>query len=284
MENGEPETNANEQTQTEYDRKQPAAQWKEIFSGAWQDFSPKHLSNLIFLIVGLLASPTIGYFMKQPKIIIGGSALAVTILIWLFAYHLMKQVDDLPDAPKAEKIDKMSTHTAPPATTSTQQPKESISSHEKTKMTNDQPKNKPSITQTMTNSPGSIQAGRDVNIHHGPQSRRLNEEQFSQIRAILNQAPKSKAIVNFAINSAEALSFAQQLVQVLTSAGWNATLGNPTIEHTPVNGVGLFVHSKDNLAAGALQHALGEVKFPAQGFVNPELPEGHIGIFIAPRN
>lgn len=93
MESEESKAETHKQSEAEYKRKHPSTQWKKVFNGAWQDFSPKHLSNLIFVVVGLLLSPIVGYIMNKPKIMIGGSALAVTILVWVFAYQMMKQVD-----------------------------------------------------------------------------------------------------------------------------------------------------------------------------------------------
>ena len=89
-----PKTKASEKADTEHKSEEPTAQWKERFRGAWHDFSPKYFSNLVFLIVGILVAPTIGVLMHSQKSIVYGAAAGITIVIWLFAYHVAQQKDE----------------------------------------------------------------------------------------------------------------------------------------------------------------------------------------------
>jgi hypothetical protein len=86
-------TKPDEQPQGKHESKKPSAQWQEIAVGAWQDFSPRYLANLVFLIIGILIAPGIGLLMNTKKSVIYGMAAGVTILIWLFAYHLAKRAE-----------------------------------------------------------------------------------------------------------------------------------------------------------------------------------------------
>jgi hypothetical protein len=90
MKSGIPETQTNEESETKHERKQTSTQWKKVFGGAWQDFSPRYFSNLLFLVIGLLVAPAVGVIMNKPKIVIAGFALGVTILIWVGAILLIK--------------------------------------------------------------------------------------------------------------------------------------------------------------------------------------------------
>lgn len=111
--------------------------------------------------------------------------------------------------------------------------------------------------------------------------RQITPEKRARILELLSNNPKGTTTISFAANDTEAFNFAKQLAEVLAAAGWHVTLGNPSIESTSVGGVGIFVHGEHNPPAVALQRALGEVGFPAAGFLNPELPEEYVGIFVS---
>ena len=76
-------------------------QWKKIFVGAFHDFSPKYQPNLVFLVIGLLVAPGVGLLMNTPKGIIYSCAAGVTLLIWLFAFYLVRQTSP-PRVPETE--------------------------------------------------------------------------------------------------------------------------------------------------------------------------------------
>jgi hypothetical protein len=75
-------------------QQQPRVQWKEIISGAWHDFSPGYLPNLLVSLIFLLITPAIGAVMNKPKIIIGGFALGLTVCVWLVAIFLMRHTEN----------------------------------------------------------------------------------------------------------------------------------------------------------------------------------------------
>ncbi|MDX2029227.1 MAG: hypothetical protein SF339_01060 [Blastocatellia bacterium] len=110
--------------------------------------------------------------------------------------------------------------------------------------------------------------------------RTLTAEKRARILEILKPSPKGIVKIAFAANDNEALSLATQIAEVLVAAGWQASPGGPTIESTTPKGLGIFVRNEQTPGAGALQHALAAVGFPAGGMTNPELPEGHIVLFV----
>lgn len=254
MESQIPKTHSDEQPNAENDREQPAAQWKKIFSGAWQDFSPKHLSNLIFLIVGLLLSPTVGYFMNKPKIMIGGSAFAVTILIWIFAYQMMKQAERLPSKPEtavdtvaqsgaqptehqnqptvsAQSQPEPIPSTKPPGMALPPSPPQNAEPHQGTKPMsenkNDAPKQPPSTSNSITNSPivnspNSVQnVGGTVTINQGPQHRVITTEQHNAIAAVL-KTHKPETVYVLIHGQEEPENYAEQIARAIEAGGWQA--------------------------------------------------------------
>ncbi|MBV8859054.1 MAG: hypothetical protein JOZ02_19135 [Acidobacteria bacterium] len=109
----------------------------------------------------------------------------------------------------------------------------------------------------------------------------ITPEKRARMLAILKQDSKGTTTISFAVNDKEAFNFAKQLAEVLAEAGWNVTLGNPSVESTPVGGIGIFVRNAQTPGAGALQQALGEIGYPASGHINHELPEGYVGVFVS---
>src|SRR5437868_11679644 len=89
-------THTNEEAEPEHTGDKPDAQWKKIIVGAWHHFSPKYLSNLLFLIVGFLIAPSVGIVMNNQKAVIYGAAGGLTLLLWLFAFHMAHQVQPRP--------------------------------------------------------------------------------------------------------------------------------------------------------------------------------------------
>src|SRR6266404_3046139 len=81
---------------------------------------------------------------------------------------------------------------------------------------------KPSIIQTMTNSAGAIQAGRDVNIHTQPAPRQLRPEQFNVLTHELKKYGGGSVEV-FEIGDPEATAFAQQFLVAIQASGWRIT-------------------------------------------------------------
>src|SRR5438034_10826644 len=86
---------------------------------------------------------------------------------------------------------------------------------------------KPSINQTMTNSPGGMQAGRDLIVSQGAKPRRLTPEQKRTLLEMLRDAPKGEIMVLCnAFAGTEPCDFANEIVSVLNDqvAGWRAKL------------------------------------------------------------
>ena len=135
------------------------------------------------------------------------------------------------------------------------------------------------IKQTMTNSPGAIQA-ESVTIMTDP-PRTITAVKQAQMLEILKSEPRGVIDISWVMGNDEARDFANQIGEVLRSAGWQVTMGSPATEGTSPRNIGIFVRSERTPGAGALQQALGKVGFPAVGILNPEFPEQRIGLFVA---
>jgi hypothetical protein len=69
-----------------------SAQWRHILRGAWRDFSPGYLPNLLVGLVLLFITPAIGVFMNSPRMIVIGAAIGLTVLIWIAAFFILKNM------------------------------------------------------------------------------------------------------------------------------------------------------------------------------------------------
>jgi hypothetical protein len=78
----------------------------------------------------------------------------------------------------------------------------------------------PALNQTMTNSPGGIQAGGNVTVNQTPPPRRIPEDARFRIVAMLSQT-RAKVEVLAPVNNNEAARLAMDIYEVLTSAGWD---------------------------------------------------------------
>ena len=113
--------------------------------------------------------------------------------------------------------------------------------------------------------------------------RTITPEKRARILEILRNEAKGEIKISFEVNNEEALDFARQIVEVLTFAGWNASIVGSAFEMTTPGPLTIFVSNAYNPPAAALQRALEEVGFPTKGFLNDKLPQGHIGMFVGRR-
>lgn len=140
-----------------------------------------------------------------------------------------------------------------------------------------------SINQTMTNSPGGIQAGGNITINERPQARELTPEQRQSLIRILNKSPKGSIDVTAVMGDNESAAFADQLTKILESAGWTVVHSGLTtfVGHT----VGLIVVIHDSQKvpehADVLRRALNSIGFPTKGEVSPSRPQDVIELVVA---
>jgi hypothetical protein len=88
-------------------------------------------------------------------------------------------------------------------------------------MSDDKP-NPPTVSQTMTNSPGSAQVVGDNNtVNLGPQPRTITVEQARKIIEVLRANPSQSITVYKSIIDNEAGNHALQIARVLELGGWN---------------------------------------------------------------
>ena len=125
--------------------------WHRIFRDAKHDaISGGWLANLVIGFALLLVGPLVGAYLNNPKLMFYGAATALTILVWLAAVLVARQI-----APTSQaSVEASEFSKSPPEFTAPQQSKE--------------------INQTMTDSPGGIQAGRDAVVNQKTHRRDLN--------------------------------------------------------------------------------------------------------------
>jgi hypothetical protein len=92
-------------------------------------------------------------------------------------------------------------------------------------MSNEKPKQPASITQTMTNSPGGIQAGRDVVINQKPQVRSLNETELAHMEELLHPYGGQRLFL-LKLGDEEANRFANQIERLFIKAAWDVVTFN----------------------------------------------------------
>lgn len=143
-------------------------------------------------------------------------------------------------------------------------------------------KNSPS--QTMTNSPNSIQAGGDVVINQGMQPRKLQPEQREKLLSVLVNRPKGQVIINTILGDSEAYSFAEELQDILVSAGWKSEGINQSIYNRIPIGLVVQVENRSSppLHAISLQQSFATIGFEVIGQYQPENPKDSV-IFIVGR-
>lgn len=133
-------------------------------------------------------------------------------------------------------------------------------------------------SQTMTNSPGGIQAGGDVIVNQAPPTRKLNEPQQMLFSELLKSNPKGEITVSCIENgSAEPCTFARQIVNLLKANGWTVVSFEPMIAWGDPNKIipEIYIQVQSNEhppdRAKVLQHALKIAGYEAIGFAESSL-------------
>jgi hypothetical protein len=143
-----------------------------------------------------------------------------------------------------------------------------------------------SINQTMTNSPGGIQAGGSVTINHGVQPRKLTDEQESLfVKFLRGNAKGGIEISCIESGGPEPCDFARQLAQLLGSAGWSVNFspimfgaGDPT---KTIPEMYILVRANDvPQRATVLQNALKSVGYNAVGIERPDVAPDHVQLTV----
>lgn len=147
-----------------------------------------------------------------------------------------------------------------------------------------QPTSTPSlINQSMVNSPGGIQAGGDVTINQGPQSRKLTPEQRGRLISALQQSvSKGQVRVTHVMGDAESTDFADELERVLEATGWKVNeIGESAFIPVP-KGLVVVVHSPETAPkhAFALVDAFTAAGFAIQRDVYPGLPSSTVELVV----
>ena len=70
--------------------------WGQVIKKTWNDLSPNWYPNFIIGIVFILIVPAIGVIMSNKKVIVYGATAGITILIWLVAFYLIKNISHSP--------------------------------------------------------------------------------------------------------------------------------------------------------------------------------------------
>jgi hypothetical protein len=143
-------------------------------------------------------------------------------------------------------------------------------------------KKPPSITQTMTNSPGGMQAGRDIIIN---QERKLTREQRDLFLTTVRSSSGEKGLVTIESpwGDSEAAKFAEQLSGLLIEGGWRTAVsqagGYPQI---PI-GLIMLVRDKDRLPStpAMLQFTLGLIGLKTDAHLGDEsVQPGNIRLIV----
>lgn len=110
--------------------------------------------------------------------------------------------------------------------------------------------------------------------------RTLTAEQRVRLLEILKHSPKGAFNISWVANNPETLRFADQLASVLKEAGWTLKETSGALDSNVPVGLLIRVQNPQTSRAVALQQALNEVGFPADGQIIPQLPEQTVLLFI----
>jgi hypothetical protein len=130
---------------------------------------------------------------------------------------------------------------------------------------------KPAVTQTMTNSPGGIQAAGDVTINPFPPERHLTPQQRATFLEITKGKPKGEIEMRCVAGSAlewQSCKFAKELQSLLIEAGWTVpSIGRAIYLDDPPIGLSILVESAERAPAHAvvLQQSLGAIDLLVPG-------------------
>lgn len=276
------EADTDENTKRKDQPHEPSKPWWQVIrqtigarssSGYWQNF-------VISVALALIA-PVVGIIMQSRKAIVIGAGCGVTILLWILIIAFVRRIPEEPKQSPASTDNQVETlGEMPPTQKGDLMP-------EKTPNSVEQPH---AISQTMTNSPGGIQAGGNVTISQGPQPRRLTADQQAFFTAFLRSNGKGSIDIACLENGGpEPCAFARQLVDLLKSSGWTIS------SFTPMIGFGdptktipemyLLVKSNQNppMRAIVLQQALRAVGYEATGFERPDQDADFLQLTVAPK-
>ncbi len=136
----------------------------------------------------------------------------------------------------------------------------------------------------MTNSPGGIQAGRDVIIN---QERQLTEEQRAHFLKAARSSPAEKGliVIEIPMGDSEAYKFAMQLDGLLRAAGWKTSVGQNGYDRgVPI---GLFMLARDQdhtpASAGLLQYAFSQIGLKFKAVLRGDIQPGNIHLIVGAR-
>jgi hypothetical protein len=143
-------------------------------------------------------------------------------------------------------------------------------------------KEKPSINQTMTNSPGGIQAGRDVIQKQTPPRKLSSDQKNTFLNTVRSFSPKCLVEVTSVLGNGESSNFAEQLDALLIEAGWTTKGVRQGIFSSVPVGLIMQIHDKDNIPPSAplLQHALGQIGFQTEGSYHQQAAVGTIYLIV----
>jgi len=136
----------------------------------------------------------------------------------------------------------------------------------------------------MTNSPGGIQAGRDVVIN---QERRLTDEQRTRFLTIVraDAVKKGLIVIEIPMGDSEAYKFAMQLDSMLREAGWETSVGqNGYASGVPI-GLIMLARAANNApaSAGLLQYAFGQIGFKLEAALRDDVQPGNLHLIVGAR-
>ncbi len=139
----------------------------------------------------------------------------------------------------------------------------------------------PSISQTMTNSPGGVQAGGNVTINQGKQPRTITTTQRSRCLSMPQGKPKGSLTISCVLGDGESLSFARELEKLLRAAEWKIEdFRQVNFNHTP-KGILLQVRNQDDITdyADSLYQALNTL-YKTIGDINPKSAKHSLTLIV----
>jgi hypothetical protein len=98
-----------------------------------------------------------------------------------------------------------------------------------------------SITQSMIDSPGGIQAGGNVTVHQAPPGRQITPPQAEQLRNALRAIPKVPLVIQSLMLDSETQRLAEQLKVIFADAGWQLSRFLIHIPNAPQPAFGIEV-------------------------------------------
>lgn len=145
----------------------------------------------------------------------------------------------------------------------------------------------PTISQTMTNSPGSLQVGGNLIVNPGNGHWGLNDEQLSLLSRRLAPFAQQKDrgdLITCVLGDSASTRFAVNLVAAFRKAGWNLPGSgyNQSIFSGVVEGIILKVNSKDAKPLGLLEFVMTmrEAGIEPVGEIDTSIPPENFRIVV----